>query len=231
MRLTSFGLTVLGMLYVVTWNGAYAGNIVVNGGFETPVVTDFYYDTYDAGQSFTGWTVGQGAVALYTDQYNPPLSDVPYQGNQALQLASTQGGNGSIYQDLATTPGATYELTFAFASNPFASANASMSVAWGGATIATLSADPSHDYTNLGWIVESYTVTASAGITRLEFVNTSSGVDLGLPQIDAVSAVLDPEPSSLVMGFFGLTALGGVVLSRRRSRADHAANPSQAGPN
>jgi hypothetical protein len=217
MRRTFFGLTALGIFSVMTWEGAYAGNIVVNGGFETPVVTDFYYDTYDAGQSFTGWTVGQGAVALYTDQYNPPMSDVPYQGNQALQLASTQGGNGSIYQDLVTTPGTTYNLSFAFASNPFASEIASMTVAWGGATIASLSAAPSHDFTDLGWIVESYTVTASAGITRLEFTNTSSGVGLGLPQIDAVTASAVPEPSSLVMGLIGMAGLAWTAVARRRS--------------
>jgi hypothetical protein len=211
-------LMTLGAIFGATSGKARAGNIVVNGGFETPVVTDFYYDTYYAGQSFTGWTVGQGAVALYTDQYNPGMSDVPYQGNQALQLASTQGGNGSIYQDLVTAPGATYILSFAFASNPFTSESASMNVAWGGATIASLSAAPSHDFTNLGWIVESYTVTASAGITRLEFTNTSSGVGVGLPQIDAVSASPVPEPSSLVMGVIGFTTFGGVVLSRRRSR-------------
>jgi uncharacterized protein DUF642/PEP-CTERM motif-containing protein len=217
MRRTLLGLIALGTLSAVTWQRALGGNIVVNGGFETPVVTDFYFDTYSAGQSFTGWTVGQGSVALYTDQYNPALSDVPYQGNQALQL-NTQGGNGSIYQDLVTTPGTTYELSIAFASNPFASGSGSMDVAWGSATVASLSAAPSHDFTNLGWVVESYTVTATQGITRLEFSNTTSVAGVGLPQIDAVIVSAVPEPSSLVMGFIGMTALGGVVLVRRRSR-------------
>ena len=216
MRRTLLTLAALGSLAIGGSGRAHAGNIVVNGGYETPVVKDFYYDLYSAGQSFTGWTVGQGVVALYTDQYNPALSDVPYQGNQALQLKGTQGGNGSIYQDLTTTPGTRYELSFAFASNPFASSNVSMEVAWGSATVASLTASPSHDYTNLGWVVESYSVTATQAITRLEFTNTTPVAGNAGPQIDAVIVSAVPEPSSLMMGLVGLTMAGGAALVRRR---------------
>ena len=217
MRRFLFSLAALGLLSVGTVDRARADNIVVNGGFESPVVTGFYYNIYTAGQSFTGWTVGQGSVALFTDQYHPGNSDLPYQGNQALQLSSTQPGNGSIYQDLATTPGTTYEFSFAFASNPFASETVSMNVAWGGATVANLSATPTHDLSDSGWVVESYLVTATQSSTLLEFTNTTPVADVAGPQIDAVSVSAIPEPSSLVMGLIGLTMAWGSVLVRRRS--------------
>lgn len=204
--------------------GQARANLVVNGGFETPVVTAFYFNVYTAGQSFTGWTVGQGSVALYTDQYNPSLSDVPYEGNQALQLSSTQGGNGSIYQDLATTAGTTYELTFAFASNPFASEDVTMDVSWGGGTVASLTATPSHDLANSGWVLESFTVTATGATTRLEFLNTTPVADIAGPQIDAVSvqALSAPEPSTLTLAGLGAAATAGGTFQRRRARPHRA---------
>lgn len=219
MRQTFLRFGALSLLFVGAVRQAKA-DLVVNGGFETPVVTGFYYNIYSAGQSFTGWTIGQGSVALLTDQYNPGHSDLPYQGNQALQLASTQGGNGSIYQDLATMPGTTYTLSFAFASNPFAAENVSMDVAWGGATIASLSAAPSHDLTNSGWVVESFSVTAAATTTRLEFTNVTPVADAAGPQIDAVQVQVSavPEPSSLVTGMIGLALAGGIVLTKRLGR-------------
>ena len=218
MRPKLFHLAVVGLFFIVTSNRASAGNIVANGGFESPVVTGFYYNIYTAGQTFADWTVGSGSVALFTDQYNPSLSDLPYQGNQALQLSSTTGGNGSIYQVLATTPGITYELSFAFASNPFASEIVTMAVDWGGAAVASLSATPSHDRLDSGWVVYSYSVTATAAFTALEFTNTTSVADVAGPQIDAVSVSAVPEPSSLVLGLISLSTLGGIVrLKRLRS--------------
>jgi Protein of unknown function (DUF642)/PEP-CTERM motif len=217
MKRILFSLAALGLLSVGTVKRAHASNIVVNGGFEAPVVSGFYYTIYSAGQSFTGWTIGRGSVALGTNQFNPGQSDLPYQGNQYLQLASTQGGNGSIYQDLATTPGTTYELSFAFASNPFASENVTMNVAWGGTPVANLSATPSHELLNSGWVVESFSIVATQKTTRLEFTNTTPIADIAGPQIDAVIVSSVPEPSSMVMGLIGLTMAGGVVLVRPRS--------------
>jgi Protein of unknown function (DUF642)/PEP-CTERM motif len=209
----------LGAILGATFEQARADNLVVNGGFETPVVTDFYYDSYTAGQSFTGWTVGQGVVALYTDQYNPGQSDVPYQGNQALQLSSTApGGNGSLFQSLATTPGVTYDLSFAFASNPFASETVLMNVAWGGGTVANLSATPSHDLQNLGWVVESFLVTATQATTTLEFTNTTPVADAAGPQIDAVSVSAVPEPSSLALIGLGMAGSLGYVGFQKKTR-------------
>ncbi len=214
----TLNLIVLGILSAATQGNALGANIVVNGDFEAPVVVGFYYNIYSSGQSFAGWTVGQGSTALFTNQFNPGLSDRPYEGHQALQLSATQGNNGSIYQDLATIPGTAYIISFAFASNPFASETVTMQVGWGGETVANLSAVPSHDLSNSGWMIESFIINATQAVTRLEFLNTTSVPDIAGPQIDALTVTAVPEPLSIVM--VGLGVIGAIGFNRVRRDVD-----------
>lgn len=191
---------------------ALAGPIVSDGGFENPTVSNFYYQLYDSGQTFGGWTVGQGRVALTTDTFNPPLSITAFQGNQFLQLAGIGGTNGSVYQDLATTRGQAYILSFAFTGNPdnqFPETIKRMELDWNGGKLDTLAANiTGHSFANPGWTVFSYDVVANSKTTRLEFINVTPGSSAAGPLIDDVqlapSAV--PEPSSVVLAGVGLVA-------------------------
>src|SRR5437868_10583689 len=56
---------------------ADAANLVKNGSFETPIVPDGGYTTYNTGDSFTGWTVvgDPGNVAVVS-------GDLMYCGHQ-----------------------------------------------------------------------------------------------------------------------------------------------------
>ena len=49
-----------------------------------------------------------------------------YEGNQYLDLVG-YGTTGAIAQGFATTPGRTYDLTFAYANNPWSTPSASAS--------------------------------------------------------------------------------------------------------
>ena len=90
---------------------AAAPNLIVNGGFEVPVAQAFL--TIVAPSSFAGWTVSTGGVDVSAASFYASAS-----GAQSLDLNSIV--SGSVSQDIATTAGVTYVLTFSFAANPLA---------------------------------------------------------------------------------------------------------------
>jgi len=111
------------------------GNLIVNGGFEQPVVTHSSdWNIYPDGTSGLGWHVewrddfaGTPSTANLEIQSGVNGWDA-YTGGQYAELDSDWGGpndagNGEaastlISQTFPTTPGNTYALTFAFAARP-----------------------------------------------------------------------------------------------------------------
>jgi hypothetical protein len=98
---------------------------VVNGSFEEPILTaqtdPVGWRNYAAGQSFPRWTVGKGSVDIVSDGYGQPprfgLEAWPAaEGHQSVDLNGFEPG--SIYQDIPTTKGAVYNLSFALSGNP-----------------------------------------------------------------------------------------------------------------
>lgn len=190
-----------------------AVSLVSNGDFETPVVTGFQngqgetvIDWYFAPQTFGNWTVESGSVDL--------IRAPRWQASSGTQCIDLSGqGAGVIYQDLATTSGHTYTLSFAFAGNPEHSEPdmvKHLAVYWGGILVASPTFDTTtHTMANLGWIPLSYEVTATSSTTRLRFQsldNSPSG-----PAIDNIAVT--PEPSSVAV-----LAIVGMGLGRRRYR-------------
>lgn len=165
-------------------------NIVINGDFEIPKVTDYYhYACYSADQ-INGWTMewvsqnrdGSACVELQRNEEGvPPLTEwaVGYwkaaKGYQWAELDSDPPVR--IYQDLPTIPGEIYNLSFAFSSRPAESDNL-LEVKWANSTIDVLSADGSNK-TNTDWRYYTYNVTAVDSITRLEFADLSNPDGLG----------------------------------------------------
>lgn len=89
------------------------GNLIVNGGFETPVVTDNggQYQIYPSG--FTGWANESGAGPEI--QRNSVAGD-PHGGVQLVELDST--GSSAMSQTLVTVPGGKYRLHFWYSPRP-----------------------------------------------------------------------------------------------------------------
>jgi hypothetical protein len=116
-------------------------NLVVNGGFETG--------------DFTGWTIG----SYQPDQTN--ITTNAEAGQYAAALGPA-GGDGSLSQNIPTTAGQQYTLTFWLAN--MSTATDEFSAKWNGTTIFSLVNAPAQPYTEY-----TFTVTGTAGSSTLEF--------------------------------------------------------------
>ena len=167
--------------------------LIVNGGFESPVIAANNYYTFssESDPALPGWTVISGDV----DVNSSNGFGTPFSGAQWLDLSGNV--RGSIAQSFATTPGASYQLSFAYANNVHASsAMATMSVLGAGIN-PLLTADLYHVGSvigNMNYYTYSSSFVANSSLTTLQFAadfpNTGSGLAL-----DAISVV--PEPSGL----------------------------------
>ena len=195
---------------------APAGAQVVNGGFEAPPAAS----SIETRTSIPGWTASSGNFELITSGHWQPHS-----GNQSIDLNGTQVG--SIYQDLVTQAGATYELSFWMAGNPGTSEDKTMNFFWNGGIVGQVTFIQAGTSTaNMGWrLFGSGNLVATSTTTRLEFQSTSPNAFSG-PALDDVAVTLVagppgmsnvPEPSTYALFATGLLGLAGVARRRRTS--------------
>jgi choice-of-anchor C domain-containing protein len=169
--------------------GGSGTNIVTNGSFEVPVVRSSTFDVYGVGSTFGAWTIASGSIDHISRNY--------WQASDGVQSVDVTGspGNATIYQDLVTTPQQTYQLSFDLSGNPEGSpAIKQMQVWWGSTLVDTLSFDTTgHSKWSMGWENHTYTVRATASLTRLAFTSLTTGF-YG-PVLDKVSVQSYSVPS------------------------------------
>lgn len=200
-----------------------SADLIVDGGFESPVVGPGGYQTgyqaFAVGQTFGGaWTVfgsptGNVAVDPNSETIgNPPTPLNVYAGSQALDLTgnSDNGAATGVEQTVATTPGTQYTLTYAYGALP--NQPVSILVSINGVTVQTASQSPGGSGYVTNWDTDSYTFTALTSSTLLGFLdNSPNGTTLaGLDAVSlnpASSGPATPEPAS-----WCLLAAGGMVL-------------------
>jgi hypothetical protein len=181
---------------------ALSQNIVNNPGFETGDLTNWVTGTNGT------WFVTNGSPIDGTWSASTGCVGDGCIHNSDGSFATTSGA--FLYQDLVTTPGTLYNLSFDFRSdgNPN-----ELAVLFGGTT--------AFDQTNISTTAATYTVPnllATSSITRLLFLGRQ---DPGFNRLDNVSVVAAgtgflPEPATWAMMLLGFGAVG---WSLRRKRA------------
>jgi len=193
--------------------------LLVNGGFETPVLSPGTFLTITPGNEPTGfgWTVLSGSVDVGYTPILPFVAYPAYQGNQALDLNGVN--RGAVFQNFATVIGQTYTVSFAYADNPdeLGSVKSASVVVTNVANSDILISDNIFHSTstnsppNADFFLFGDTFIATGTNTRLTLTSTSaSNSASGGLFIDAVSvAVAVPEPSSIMLiSSLGLAAAG-----------------------
>ncbi|MBP0019000.1 MAG: DUF642 domain-containing protein [Cyanobacteria bacterium SBLK] len=153
-----------------------ATDLIVNGSFETPVVPNGDRTYY---KSIPGWTLLTG----YEIELQRNHAGRAYIGEQLVELDSNR--TTRIYQDITTTPGRTYKLTFAFSARPKIPDNR-LNVRWGNTLVAQLSKNGT-GLTDTQWQVYTYELQATAITTRLSFDNLNELSNVYGAFLDGVS--------------------------------------------
>lgn len=196
---------ILALIVVATLGTAKGQELVVNGGFETG--------------DFTGWTTQDSAngTHFFVD------TDTPNSGSYDAHFGNAGGQLDYITQNLATTIGETYQLSFYLnnqgdPSNEFyGNIGGTLSGTWDG---TSLTAGGAEDFLSGGGTTfidlanVNATFSYSQYTTSFTATSTSTPLTFGawhVPShffLDDISVIVAPEPSTwvLLLGGLGLLA-------------------------
>lgn len=194
-----------------------AGNLIVNGSFESTAVANGSWVNV---ASMTGWTWLAGPGTGFEVRNN--VAGTAKDGSNYVELDTN--GNTLMGQYLDNlSAGARYELSFWYAPREFQAASTNgMQAFWNGVQLgATLSGLGS---SGNAWTEVKFSLTAQAGRNLLSFASVGSSDGLG-GNLDNVSLNRVPEPGSLALTF---AALAGCLLLPRTLRRKAEARRAQA---
>lgn len=225
-----FGILSLAILVLALCGAtqATATSLIFNGSFELPNELGGW--ALLANGSLPGWTTTDPGGLIEID--DPAVfggGSVAYSGTQSLEV------NANIPEDVQQTVtglavGQTYVLSWAYGDRP-GSGPQQMQVYFGGTLVTTDSDTSSTDGNpSVVWLTNSFVVTATSTSELLSFDGVAFAGE-GAPsygnEVDAVSLVATPEPSTLLLFASGLFLLGcawrrqQVLVAAQRIKANY----------
>ncbi len=195
-------------------SGLVQGELIVNGGFETQ--TNYVPGTWTEKDGNGAFPVpwGNGGPPDFNEPYCSVMTGHAHSGTYAFGF----GYDGStpsetIYQDLATISGKTYNVSFWLMGNNLTGVTNEFVLTFDGQEVLHLNNVNSFDYTQYTVpITVSGSGSIGGPISRLEIGGRVVGGDAWyVDDVSVTEAV--PEPATL-----GLLALGGMALLRSRRR-------------
>ncbi len=190
-------------------------NMILNGDFEYPDVDSSYqWDIFPLNSNLTDWFGNwmPTVPTVYGDYQrpNPALLElqagvndwIAQSGNQYAELDTDwDGPSGSmsgepasvyIYQDLTTTPGNLYKVSFYFSPRPDTSVDDNiLQFEWDGDIVDTISRPGE---TDVDWSYHTYTFEAVSDITRVQFSDLGNPNSLGTFLDNVWVEEVCPEP-------------------------------------
>ena len=172
-------------------------NLVVNGGFEDPVLLAGFAYEHRSGTALSGWT----SISSYAGavQFDSMLYAPVSEGHQAVQIEMP---GDTISQSIATAIGQAYTLTFDF------SAFEGRVPEHAKLRVVVASIDQTFDGFYSTYQQLSIDFIADSLLTNLDFEN--AGGDRSFPHMDNVAVELTdfngvPEPTSIALLLIGLS--------------------------
>jgi len=197
---------------------AAQANLLVNGSFETGPAPGANLNMLGGSTAITGWTVTGSTI-----DYVGSLWQHSY-GNRSIDLDGSAGfphTNGGVAQSFATTPGTPYVVRFDLAGNPNnAPTLKPMRVSAAGQSQDFTFDITGRSYADMGWVARSWTFSAVAATTTLEFRSLTQVPPIGWgAALDNVSVTVIPEPGTWALMLSGLLAVVGMARRDRNAGA------------
>jgi hypothetical protein len=218
--------------YLALTSSGKAQNLIQNGSFELPGLTVPSEVRDNISQGIPNWTIagnnffaGQVTIHKTPDVGNlvNPTFNFAQDGNYYIDL-SGQGTHGIIFQDFATVPFTSYNLSFYIGASSDYPPSANINVKLDGiASLLDTTLTPNAPTTNIDWSLQTFLFTADSATTRLSFLdvgpsgNGNPSNDNNTSYIDNVQVEAVPEPSTYAL--LAIAALIGLASLRRRRSA------------